>query len=129
MFSNIIPYITYKQILYDFEVMHPNACGKLMSNWPLYSQKLKKVLELDKKDDSFATMWPKDVELFLMLLKLLPAVVCGKNTLPEGIQTFNKSVDKLIVFNQVNGRLNYELTFLFYVECYVFLLHRLDSHR
>lgn len=84
-----------------------------MLKWPLYSEKVKKMLELDKKDDNFATMWPEDVEKFLMLLKLLPAVACGKSTLPEGLQTFNKSVEKLIVFNQVNARLNRGLTISF----------------
>lgn len=71
--------------------------------WPGYSDKLAKVCQLHRVDDNFVTMWPRDVEKFLMLLKLLPAVASGQKTSSVGIETFNNSIDRLIVFQQVNS--------------------------
>lgn len=38
-----------------------------------------------------------------MLLKLLPAVPCGVRTNPDGLSTFNRSVDRLITFQKVRS--------------------------
>lgn len=90
------------QILYDFEQNNPLASDKLLETWPLYSEKLEDILRLHKLDADFVTMWPKDVEKFLMLLKLVRPVVKGPKTSATGVQTFNKTIDKLINLKQVS---------------------------
>lgn len=83
--------------------MPKQAENKLLEKWPKISAKLSETCRLFNADKSFATMWPKDVEKFLMLLKLLPSIACGCSTEAEGIATFNRSVDKLIMFQKVRS--------------------------
>lgn len=100
------------QVLYDFEQAHKLASGKLFKNWPQISENLSNVMRLHKMDTDFVTMWSKDVEKFLMLLKLLPATAKGPETLASGIETFNRAVDKLIIFKEVRSILHYVFTYL-----------------
>lgn len=95
--THIINHIVW-QILFDFDLTYKEASRELIANWPTYSQKMRNVLEIYNLDGSFSTMWPKEVETFLMLLKLLPVTAQGSSSLPTGIPTFNESAESLIVF-------------------------------
>lgn len=88
--------------MFDFEETYKLSSVKLIQLWPVYSEELNNILRLYKLDGSFATMWPKDVEKFLILLKLLPTIANGPKALSAGVETFNRSVDKLIVFQPVS---------------------------
>lgn len=46
----------------------------------------------------FVTMWPSEIEDLLMLLKLLPHKLTGKNSVASA-HTFKDSIGKLIVFS------------------------------
>lgn len=93
----------FVQISFDFEGIHELASDKLVENWPVYACKLKGVLQHFGADSSFATIWPKDIEEFLMLLKLLPEAPKGRKTLSNR-ENFNGAIEKLIVYQPV--RLN-----------------------
>lgn len=82
------------QILFDFEQTYKLAGGKLIENWSKYPIKLREILA----SSSFTTSWPRDIEDFLILLKLLPMSTKS----PKGVQTFDKSVENLIVFQPVS---------------------------
>lgn len=97
----ILEIVLPQYLLFDFENTYKVASDKLLVKWPGYSDKFGKICQLHRVDDNFATMWPRDVEKFLMLLKLLPAVASGQKTSSVGIETFNNSIDRLIVFQQV----------------------------
>lgn len=85
-------------LLFDFKSEHEAASAKLIEKWPGYRSKVEDLLQFYGLKDEFATSWPKDIEEFLILLKLLPA--SGSKS-SSGIKTFNESIDDLIKFEPV----------------------------
>lgn len=70
--------------------------------WPKYELHLREILTQDYKL-CVQTIWPKEIENILVLLKLFPAKSVGRNT--SNILSFNKAVDKLIIFHEVRNQI------------------------
>lgn len=71
----------------------------LIDNWATYSERFREILT-QNYESSIHTMWSKEVEDILVILKLFPAKAGGRNA-ASGITSFNKTIDKLIVFCEV----------------------------
>lgn len=70
--------------------------------WPKYATRVHDVLKTYYKK-SIKTMWCKDIESILALLKMLPAKGNGRNL--QSMETFNRSIDKLFWFRTVSSSL------------------------
>lgn len=67
--------------------------------WPEMSEKLNTVLNKYYPRQQFKTLWPKEIEDFLILLRLLPFKPgCRSLSSPE---TFQNSIKRLLVFSKV----------------------------
>lgn len=67
--------------------------------WPQMSQKLDQMLSKYYSRYAFDTDWPKDIENFLILIRLLP-FKSGVRTLASA-ETFRNSIKRLLVFTNV----------------------------
>lgn len=85
--------------------MFPNAkSGAFLELWPQYEPHLKDILSQDYKL-CVQTVWPRGIENILILLKLLPAKSVGRNA--QNVLSFNKAINKLIVFHEVTNKIPY----------------------
>lgn len=71
-----------------------------MDTWTQWKGNIEAVLVKQGGLDNFATLFDKEVEQFLMLLKLLSIRTQGRSTVPKRLN-FNETVDKLVVYNKV----------------------------
>lgn len=69
-----------------------------LDQWPNLRKRLNYILNNQYKS-SIQTLWPKDIQDILILLKLVHTKATGRNL--QSIVGFNKSIDKLIVFREV----------------------------
>lgn len=90
------------QVLEDFSIRYsdqanPNA---LIERWTHYSEYAQEVATKQFKSGPLHTGWPKDIESFLVFIKLLPAKN-GKNSAPGSILPFSLAIDKFIMHSHV----------------------------
>lgn len=76
--------------------INPNA---FLEIWPQMSQKLDQMLSKYYSRYAFDTDWPKDIENFLILIRLVP-FKSGARTLASA-ETFRNSIKRLLVFTNV----------------------------
>lgn len=90
----------FLKILHDFHITFDVSPDGFKRAWELYKSSLKNVLKLHKDPKEFSTVFGGDIELMLILLKLIPQKQSGRKTSATNI-TFTQSVSKLVVFSKV----------------------------
>lgn len=85
--------------------------------WPQMSQKLDQVLRKYYSRQAFDTEWSKEIQTFLILVRLLP-FKHGARSLASA-ETFQNSIKRLLVFSDV---LLYSLRFIICLICVSFLM-------
>lgn len=94
------------QLLSDYEAQYADLnCNVFLEEWHNYQRKLRDYCNKKFKCKKHSA-WPDEIENVLLLLKLFPSKTRGaKNAEP---QSFYKSIDKLIVFNVVRSRADWQ---------------------
>lgn len=87
--------------MHDFRIAFDVNPDGFKRTWESYKGSLKNVLKLHKNPNEFLTAFGGDIELMLILLKLIPQKQCGRKTIITN-STFTQSVSKLVVFSKVN---------------------------
>lgn len=83
------------QILYDFGIRYPNIESHVFEDfWKTGSGHLRLILNRYYSSNEFSSVWPREIEDFL----ILPRLLIAKN---KSSEVFSKVIDKFIVFRTV----------------------------
>lgn len=84
---------------YELKYQNLNAMS-LFEKWPSYSQQLNEILQKEHSNAKFHSVWPQEIDDFLVLLKLFPVRGSTKKEVASH-SAYLKSVGNLLKFYPV----------------------------
>lgn len=86
--------------MYDFNQIYNGInSDALFEAWPEMSANLTKAMSTKYQAKQFKTMWPQEIEQFLIFIRLLPFKPTGQSK--EKAELFANAIKRLIVFAKV----------------------------